>query len=240
MIPSSRRAFAFAGWLAAGLLLFGAAVPALAQRHARAKATVDRIKETEPVKSYGSRSAPILMEVYSDFQCPSCRALYEQTLRQLINDYVASGRVYLVHRDFPLPIHQYSFVAARYANAAARIGKFSEIEAALYDNQAAWSTDGSVQKYVSSALSTEEMKHVQRLVDNCGGSTAAARPARLVQGGEGCLLDSEIEKDVALGRAIPITQTPTSIVTYKGQHYPVVGLVSYQILKGFFDQLLRQ
>ena len=247
MIRLSRRSFACVGWLAAALLLSAAALPVDAQHpksSARATAAVDRVKETEPVKTYGTRTAPILMEVYSDFQCPSCRGLYEQTLRQLINDYVASGKVFLVHRDFPLPVHPYSFVAARYANAAARIGKFAEVEAALYDNQAAWSVDGSLQKYVSAALSVSEMKHVQSLVDKCGGgSTAAARPARLstnAQGAEGCVLDSAIEKDVMLGRAVPVQQTPTSIVTYKSQHYPVIGIVSYPILKGFFDQLLRQ
>ena len=41
---------------------------------------------------------PVSIEVFSDFQCPSCKALYEQTLRPLSEEYVAKGKVYLVHR----------------------------------------------------------------------------------------------------------------------------------------------
>jgi protein-disulfide isomerase len=199
-------------------------------------------RESEPVKTYGPKSAPITMEVFSDFQCPSCRTLYEQTLRPLINDYVASGKVYLIHRDFPLQAHQYGMEAARWGDAAARIGKFPDVEAALYDNQASWSTDGNVQKYVATALSAAEMKRVERMVEACHGNSAVA-PAKMTRGTEsnhGCVLDSDIEKDTALGHQVPVQQTPTSIVTYKGQHYPVIGVVSYPILKQFFDSLLRQ
>ena len=62
-------------------------------------------------KAIGSPNAPITMEVFSDYQCPSCRALFEETLKPLIADYVALGKVYLVHRDFPLPMHSHSWVA---------------------------------------------------------------------------------------------------------------------------------
>ncbi len=182
------------------------------------------------------------MEVYSDFQCPSCRGLYEQTLRALINDYVASGKVYLIHRDFPLQGHPYGLDAARWADAAARIGKYPEVEAALYDNQAAWSADGNIQRYVATALSAGEMKRVERMVEACHGNSAvaSAKISHAQESNHGCELDSDIEKDTALGHQVPVQQTPTSIVTYKGQHYPVIGIVSYPILKQFFDQLLRQ
>ena len=229
-----------APWRAAVPLLFlCVSIPVLAQHRAAQR-------ESDPVKTYGSKSAPITMEVYSDFQCPSCRSLYEQTLRPLINDYVASGKVYLIHRDFPLQAHQYGLEAARWADAAARVGKYPEVEAALYDNQASWSVDGNIQKYVTTVLSAEEMKRVDRMVETCHASPGVkptqmtARTARNLESNRGCVLDSDIEKDTALGHQIPVQQTPTSIVTYKGQHYPVIGVVSYPILKQFFDQLLRQ
>jgi len=57
---------------------------------------------------------------------------------------VAAGKVYFIHRDFPLPMHPYSHQAARWSNAAAKIGKFQEVDAALFDNQAAWSADGNI------------------------------------------------------------------------------------------------
>jgi len=123
----SRASFASRalGW--AGLFIL-VAVSATAQAQkksatgapaAKAAATSDEV----PVKAIGSKSAPITMEVFSDYQCPSCRLLYEQTLKPLINEYVATGKVYLIHRDFPLPMHKYSTDAARWVNAGAKIGR---------------------------------------------------------------------------------------------------------------------
>src|SRR5271170_6669648 len=71
-----------------------AAPPAKA---AAAPAKVAAASDEVPVKAIGSKSAPITMEVFSDYQCPSCRLLYEQTLKPLINEYVATGKVYLIH-----------------------------------------------------------------------------------------------------------------------------------------------
>src|ERR1700719_218535 len=103
---------------ALGLSLIGAG-PAGAQASAANHAKQSEASNGEGMKAYGSKNAPITMEVFSDYQCPSCRALFEETLKPLIADYVALGKVYLVHRDFPLPMHSHSWVAARYANAAA-------------------------------------------------------------------------------------------------------------------------
>ncbi len=71
-------------------------------------------------KSMGSRQAPITVEVFADFQCPQCRNLYLTTTRQLIDNYVTTGKVLLVHHDFPLSMHTYSHQAARWASAARR------------------------------------------------------------------------------------------------------------------------
>ena len=45
---------------------------------------------------------------------------------------------------------------------------------------------------------------------------------------------------MALGRVYAVNQTPTTIIHYKGQTYPVVGIVSYDVLHQFLDQLLSQ
>lgn len=201
-----------------------------------------------PLKAYGSKDAPITMEVFSDYQCPSCRNLYENTLRPMIGDYVASGKVYLVHRDFPLPMHKYGYEAARWANAAARVGEFQSVEAALYDNQNSWQADGNIEKYVSSAMSAAEFKRVQKLMEGCQAPTSASNSqtgsARMVdaaQTSHSCPLDAYIEQDRALGNRIPVQATPTYVITYKGQHLPAgSGVVSWPILKQFFDSLLAQ
>ena len=82
---------------------------------AKPHAAPDAAASATPVKTFGNKNAPITMEVFSDYQCPSCGNFYEQTLKPLLgpDGYVAAGKVYLVHRDFPLEMHPYSAIAAR-------------------------------------------------------------------------------------------------------------------------------
>jgi protein-disulfide isomerase len=216
------------------------AAPRTAQTHAKTAQSA-----ASPVKTYGSSSAPITMEVFGDYQCPSCRSLFEQTLRPMIADYVSAGKVYLIHRDFPLPMHKYGYEAARWANAAARIGQFQNVEAALYDNQEAWSVDGNIEKFVSAAMPAGDFKRVQKLMEGCteqaSASNESAHILNVAQASHGCSLDPYIEQDRALGMKIPVQSTPTYVIAYKGQHLPAgSGIVSWPILKQFFDSLLRQ
>ncbi len=172
-------------------------------------------------KAFGSKTAPITMEVFSDFQCPACRTLYLSVWRLLLDNYVNTGKVYLIHRDMPLPVHAHSRVAARYANAAARIGKFEAVEQVLFEKQESWAASGDVDGTVANVLTAAEMTKVRALV-------------------KGGTLEAGIDRDLALGKTGRVTQTPTSVITAKGQTYPVAGVVSYQVLKQFLDQLLSQ
>jgi protein-disulfide isomerase len=160
-----------------------------------------------------------------------------------MSDYVASGRVYLVHHDFPLTIHKYSRVAARYANAAAHIGKYEQVEAALFDNQAAWSQDGSIEKYVAAAVGPTDMKRIDRLME--GGckdvsATPAIAPAKLTtaQTSRGCALDAAIDKDRDLGLQVGVNYTPTFVISGHGQKSTSSGAVPYATLKQYFDYLI--
>ena len=43
-------------------------------------------------KSLGSPSAPIKLEIFSDYQCPACREMHLNTTRQVIDNYVSTGQ----------------------------------------------------------------------------------------------------------------------------------------------------
>lgn len=200
---------------------------------ARGALTADEEARFSAEKSLGSPTAPIKLQVFSDYQCPTCGAFYEQTLRPMIDDYVANGKVYLIHHDFPLPMHQYSREAARWANAAGRIGKFEAVDRALFDNQAAWSIDGNLRKFVEAALSPSEFRRVEVLMRGCESDSHDQLSA--------CAVDAEIQHDITLGMQIPVRGTPTFIATYRGKEYPPMqGFISWPILKQFFDSLLNQ
>ena len=49
----------------------------------------------------GNANAPIRLEVFSDYECPSCRAFYLQTMKQIFTDYADTGKVCVVYREYP-------------------------------------------------------------------------------------------------------------------------------------------
>ena len=179
------------------------------------------VTDIDPHTAFGSKNAPVTMEVFSDFQCPACKTLYTTTNSKLMDNYVSSGKVYFIHRDFPLPMRAYSSVAARYGRAAAQIGKFEPVEQALFQNQEKWEQNGDVEGTVAGVLSTAEMTKVRNLV-------------------KGGTLDVVIDKDYALGQMYRVSQTPTTVFHCKGLTYPYAGVMTYDILKQFLDQLLSQ
>ena len=188
---------------------------------ARAAPQDPGVTDIDPHKAFGSKSAPIVLEVFSDFQCPACKTLFVTTNRQLMDNYVTTGKVYLIHRDFPLPMHAYSRVAARYARAAAEIGKIEVVEKTLFDNQEKWEQTGDVDGTIAAVLSSADMAKVRALV-------------------KGGTIEPLIDKDYALGQMYRVNQTPTSVFHSKGQTYPYSGVMPYETLHQFLDQLLSQ
>jgi protein-disulfide isomerase len=176
--------------------------------------------DADPGKSLGSPGAPVRIEVFSDFECPACKGLHEQILPLVFKDYVIPGKVYLVSREYPLPMHQHSREAANYATAAARLGKYQEVADALFKTQAAWEASGKVWDTVAGVLTPAEAKKAQLL---------AKDPAVL----------SEVQHDVEAGMAAGINQTPTMIVMRGAKRFPVAGAVNYNLLRSLLDGLLK-
>jgi protein-disulfide isomerase len=175
-------------------------------------------------KSLGSSTAPIKLEIFSDYQCPACREMHLNTTRQVIDNYVSTGKVYLVHRDFPLTMHPYSRVAARWLNAAAAVGSFQAAETALYSKQDQWGTTGNVEQALASSLPAAQMNKVR-----------AMEIAQRAQ------LDAAVQSDVNTGTSRNVNGTPSVFVIHRGQTIPLPsGPVPYALLKQYLDSLLAQ
>lgn len=85
--------------------------------------------------SRGPVHAPIVVQLFSDFQCPFCKRL-APTLKQLEQAY--PGRVRIVWRNLPLPFHQnarLAAVAAMEAHAQGGNKKFWEMHDLLFAGQ---------------------------------------------------------------------------------------------------------
>jgi protein-disulfide isomerase len=97
------------------------------------------LKGDSATRSIGPKNAPIVIDVYSDYQCPFCAALHETLLKLLRAN---PGKIRLQRRDYPLdsacnpsisaPFHVAACEAAFYARCAAAQGKFWEMDALLF------------------------------------------------------------------------------------------------------------
>ena len=172
------------------------------------------------IKSFGSDKAPIRMQVFTDFTCPACAAFHMETLRPLVRDYVSSGKVLLIFYVIPPRQRITAYRAACYANAAARCGQFETVADALYQNQRKWIETGDVEQVVASVLSPEDLKKVKVELQND--------------------IDLPVDNDLAAARVFQIRSTPTTIISSRGKSVPVVGAVTYPILKLYLDRLLKE
>ena len=80
----------------------------------------------------GSRNAPIMLVVFSDFQCPFSKRGAD-TVKALKQKY--GEKLMFVHKNLPLPFHPEAKNASKAAPAAVRQGKFYEYHDKLYENQ---------------------------------------------------------------------------------------------------------
>jgi protein-disulfide isomerase len=179
--------------------------------------------QTPAFKESGTVMAPITIELYTDYQCPHCRAFYLETLPLLTNDFVKTGKVRLIHRDFPLSQFPYSRTAMHYANAAGQVGKFDAVALQLFETQPEWGQNGNVDAAVAKVLTPAEMAKVRTLVKTDSH------------------LDDSVERDVALATGTDHLQvTPTIVIVYKGKRETISGGGPYSTLKSYLNGKLGE
>lgn len=170
----------------------------------------------------GPATAKVTVEIYSDYQCPSCaQAFTGGSVPPLIRDYVRTGKVRLIHRDFPLPQHQYARLAARYVNAAGRLGFYDAAVDHMFRTQAVWDKDGSVDAQMAKMLPPAAMARVRQMAQSDKS------------------LDALVEADLAMGAKDKINQTPSMVVVANGKRQMIVPIPSYPLLKSYLDDLLK-
>jgi protein-disulfide isomerase len=170
----------------------------------------------------GKSAAPIKIEVFSDFQCPSCRAFYLQTMRDIFKDYADTGKVCVVYRSFPLESHAYAADAARYGEAALRLGasQWNKVADALFSNQDEWAEGGNLEAVISKALTKAEMDALKKQLQN---------PTPL---------NGAIYEDLKLGLAREVNSTPTFFITARGKTEGIAAALTYAALKRNLDAKL--
>ena len=174
----------------------------------------------------GNNDAPVTIVEFSDFQCPFCGAFYSQTLPQIQKDYIDSGKVKLVFRDFPLSsIHQNANAAALAAQCANEQGKFWEYHNILFSSQHIWATldpsnatDAFKQYAVDLNLDSDSF-------DSCIDSSK---------------YQDKVNQNVQDGMSYHVSGTPTFFIgDDKNGYVEVVGAKPYLAFKQEIDQQLQ-
>ncbi|MFH1916490.1 MAG: DsbA family protein [Nanoarchaeota archaeon] len=83
----------------------------------------------------GNKDAPVTLVEFSDYQCPFCGRFHEQAFPQIKSEYIDTGKVRFVFRDFPLSFHENAQKSAEAAECAGEQEKYWAYNEVLFKNQ---------------------------------------------------------------------------------------------------------
>jgi protein-disulfide isomerase len=148
----------------------------------------------------GNPNAPVIMAYWYDYQCPFCKRNEEDTMPQIVKNYVDTGKVKIVFKDFQF-LSEDSQRLGKVSRAVwdTDPNKFYEWHKAVYDNQGTentgWATDAKILSITTPVLgATEAQKVMQLAVKN------------------GDVYQKEMDADKAEGGAMGINGTPGTII----------------------------
>lgn len=199
-------------------------VAAKPQQPSKGVASVD----DDPV--LGDKNAPVTIIEFSDYECPFCKRHFDETLPQIVKEYVETGKVKVVYRDFPLSFHDpMATKEAVGANCAREQGGDSKYF--QYHDEIFTRTKSNGNGLSESDLTT--------IATDLGLNLSVFNT---------CLSDTsrvdEIKKDIADGISAGASGTPTFVIgktTNSGEVEGdlVAGAQPYAAFKAIIDPLLK-
>jgi protein-disulfide isomerase len=138
----------------------------------------------------GKPDAPLTMVEFTDLQCPYCREYVTVTFDEIKKNWIDTGKLRYISRDFPLDIHPFAMPAARAARCAGEQGKFWEMRMVLMRNANLLSAD-----YIR--RTADDLKLNQKAFAACTAGTK---------------YDAEIKGEVEEGLKIGVGGTPTFVI----------------------------
>jgi len=157
----------------------------------------------------GSRSAPVMVVEFADFQCPYCKQL-EPQLEKLKSEF--GDKIAIAFKDFPLPAHVNAQKLAEVADCAGEQGKYWDFHDYLFNDMKEF--DLAQLKDRAKSLSLDSAKF-----NSCVDTDAEA---------------SKIKQDVAEGTRLSITGTPTLFIN--GRY--LSGSTKYETLRDMVQEEL--
>ena len=138
----------------------------------------------------GRADAPVTIIEFSDLQCPHCARNALNTFPEIKRNYIDTGKVRYVARDFPLAMHPFAMPAAVATRCAGEQGKFWQYRHALFERQ----NDLATSPY--DALAAELGLDLPRFAE------CQKDPAQV----------AAVRADIALAGSNRVTSTPTFLI----------------------------
>jgi len=170
----------------------------------------------------GKQDAPVTIAYWFDYQCPFCQRNEEQTMPQIVKDYVNTGKVKVVFKDFQF-LGPDSQTLGKYSHAVWETAsdKFYQWHKAVYDNQGTentgWATPEKIRSITQGVLGAADTDKVIALVKSKGDA-----------------YQKIMDADKAEGGAMGINGTPGTII---GKQL-VEGAQPYSVFKQVIDLTL--
>ena len=170
----------------------------------------------------GDADAPVTIVGFSDFQCPYCHAFYKETMPSLVKDYIDTGKVKLIFRDFPLSGHPQANLAAQAAECVRAVSDAAPDDVAyfafhdwLFENTTLWSGKEDAQE----VMITAAQDNLDLDIRSC------------LESGE---MADEVNADLAAGRGYGVSGTPSFFINGK----KLVGAWPYEVFQTVIDSEL--
>ncbi len=167
----------------------------------------------------GDPDAPVVLEVFEDFQCPACRQFNQQSEQLLEQEWVADGTVRLIFRQYPF-IGPESELAAHASLCAADQDRFWDYHDLLFANQ------------IGENVGSFTQRRLVAFADSLGLQMGAFESCL-----EGEFHQAEIDSDRALGQEYGVSGTPSIIIN--GTQYFRGFVPSYDDLSAAIEQALE-
>lgn len=165
----------------------------------------------------GDPNAPVTIIEFSDYECPFCAKFWENTLPELKEKYINTGKAKFVYRDFPLSSHQKAQKAAEATECAQDQGRFWEMHDKIFENQSAIDASNLKQYAVDLGLDTSSF-------DECLDSNKHK---------------SEVKKDFDDGRRAGVSGTPTFFIGSDDEGYEkLVGAQPFSAFEEVIERLI--
>jgi protein-disulfide isomerase len=151
----------------------------------------------------GEPDAPVTIVEFSDYQCPYCASYVADTWPKIKSEFIDTGRVRYVFKDYPLPgLHPRAPQAHAAARCAGDQGAYWSMHHRLFEEQSKWgsgSNPGTIFEGFAADLGLE-----------------TSRFQTCLESGK---WDDAVDKDVSEGASLGVRGTPTFFVN----GYPLVG-----------------